>query len=213
MCFYYASKKDSNYLYVYNNEIIAKVSGSNYGMYVSTGSNYIKFLHNSMLISGNGEGKCFYVSSSIKNTVVTHNNFTISSNDVYSIYNHVMYFPSLTYISVFIIDYNNYFTIGSYLAYAGNNITNLTLWKTAVGQDGNSKSINPTFFNPQTLNIVDYSGLDCPRLPDVLTDIDSNIRTPNTTVGAYHGDPYHWISCRGRFYRPTKSHKIGTSKP
>lgn len=211
MYFYYASKKDSNYLYVYNNEIIAKVSGSNYGMYVSTGSNYIKFLHNSMLISGNGEGKCFYVSSSLNNNVLKNNNFINLSNDVYSIYNHVMYFPSLTYTSGFMMDYNNYFTIGSYLAYAGNNITNLTLWKTAVGQDGNSKSINPTFFNPQTLNIVDYSGLDCPRLPDVLTDIDSNIRTPNTTVGAYHGDPYPLDIMPRTLLSPTKVSQIGTS--
>ncbi|NLE64144.1 MAG: hypothetical protein GX612_09970, partial [Bacteroidales bacterium] len=213
MYFYYTSKKDSNYLLVSNNEIIAPMTGNNYGMYVSTGSNYIKLLHNSILVKGNGEGKCFYVPSILNNNFLKNNNFVNLSGDASSINNHVIYISSLNAASGFTMDYNNYYTVGSYLGYAGNNITNLTLWKTAVGQDGNSKSINPTFYNQQTLDIVDYNGLDCPRLPEVLIDIDSNVRTPNTTVGAYHEDPFPLDVMPRNVYAPTKVSEIGAMTP
>ena len=187
---YYTSKLNYTHLLVCNNEIIAPVTGSYYGIYMSSGCNYIKLLHNSVLMSGTGEGKCLYIGSTLNNNILKNNNFINLSSDATSINNHVLYLPNTTAASGFVMDYNNYYTVGSYLGYVGSNITNLTLWKTAIGQDANSMSINPTFFNSQTLDIVDYTGLKCPRLADVPTDIDSTARLSNTTVGAYHGDPY-----------------------
>lgn len=213
MYLYYSTKLDYSHLLIYNNEIIAPVTGNNYGFYMSSGCNDIKILHNSILMNGNGEGKCFYVGGTLTNNILKNNNFINLSSDASSTNNHVVYFPSTNAAAGFTMDYNNYYTIGSYLGYAGNNITNLTLWKTALGKDGNSMSINPTFFNAQTLDIVDYTGLNCPRISDVLVDIDSTTRTSNTTVGAYHGDPYALDVMPRTITSPGKVSSIGALTP
>ncbi len=213
MYMYYASKLDYSHLLVYNNEIIAPVTNNYYGIYMSTGCSDVKLLHNSVLIKGKGMGRCLYVTTTLSGNVLRNNNFINLSGDVSSIDNHVVYFPTTTATAGYTMDYNNYYTTGAYLGYAGNNITNLTLWRTAIGQDANSTSINPTFFSNQTLDIVDYTGLSCPRISDVPIDIDSNIRTTNTTVGAYHGDPYALDVMPRSIVSPAPVSSIGAVTP
>ncbi|MGI6291234.1 MAG: right-handed parallel beta-helix repeat-containing protein [Bacteroidales bacterium] len=209
----YATKLNNSHLLIYNNEIIAPVLGSNYGIYMTTGCNDIKILHNSVLIKGNGDGKAMYVATSLNNNVIRNNNFVNLSGNSSSVDNYAIYFPNVAATNSFTMDYNNYYTIGSYMGYAGSNITNLTLWKTAVGKDGNSMSINPTFFSNQTLNLVDYTGLGCPLISDVPIDIDSMVRTVNTTIGAYHGDPYALDVMPRVFISPGHSANVGVSTP
>ncbi len=213
MYLYYATKLNNSHLLIYNNEIIAPVLGNNYGIFMTTGCNDIKILHNSVLNKGNGDGIAMYVATSLANNIIRNNNFVNLSGSSSSIGNYAIYFPNVAATNSFTMDYNNYYTIGSYMAYAGSNITNLTLWKTAVGKDGNSMSINPTFFGNQTLDIVDYTGLSCPLLSDVPIDIDSVVRTTNTTIGAYHGDPYALDVMPRAFISPGLSANIGVATP
>jgi len=56
------------------------------------------------------------------------------------------------------IDYNDYYApgTGGVLGYLGTDISTLTDWRTATGQDANSLSTNPTFFSAGGTTATDY---------------------------------------------------------
>ena len=82
--------------------------------------------------------------------------------------------------SAWFIDYNNYYTSGNVIGYTGSSTTTpanikstLAAWKAVVTTDTNSVSLAPDFVdgNLESLNIYRDTGMTCPLLSEVNTDI------------------------------------------
>jgi hypothetical protein len=91
------------------------------------------------------------------------------------------------------LDYNNYYTGGTVLGvFNGTTVGDINTWKTLSGQDANSVSVFPPFYDlPQSLDIDGFDGITCPVLPAVPTDINGETRQYSvTSMGAYQLQPY-----------------------
>ncbi len=88
------------------------------------------------------------------------------------------------------MDYNNFYTSGTYLARWGNSdITDLTAWKTASSFDTNSLSFDPQFNSDTDLYASSPALANAGTpLPEVTTDIDGTARKTTPTIGANEYD-------------------------
>ncbi|HON21418.1 MAG TPA: hypothetical protein PLW70_08785, partial [Bacteroidales bacterium] len=85
------------------------------------------------------------------------------------------------------VDYNNYYSNGTYLGYIGSAMTTLTAMKTY--QNTNSTNMLPTYINvANSLELLNYSGMLCPQYTGVSMDIRAKIRSTTTYMGCY--EPY-----------------------
>ena len=86
------------------------------------------------------------------------------------------------------INYNDYYVAGTagILGYLVGNMTTLTDWQTATGQDGASINIDPLFISATNLlptnNAINNLGV---YLPSVTKDINGALRTNPPDMGAY----------------------------
>ncbi|MFA6637688.1 MAG: T9SS type A sorting domain-containing protein [Bacteroidales bacterium] len=152
-----------NRVLVSNNEVrLIDSSSITYGVYTHTAK--YDFLHNS-----------FYIHSKVIGGLGLHvynSTATINNNSIHCIGMSPIDFSSSSVIS----DYNNL---------VGTNFQ-LTQFKASKGTDSNSVSIIPAYINvSNSLELSDYSSFTCPRLPNVIFDINTNYRTSITTMGAY----------------------------
>ncbi|MFA7401440.1 MAG: hypothetical protein WCZ21_02785, partial [Bacteroidales bacterium] len=146
-----------------NNEIrINANSPTTYGFYAHT-CNFI-FYHNSIFvttISGSGSGIHLYASTSdLRNNII-----------------HCDSIPPCRFVSSYCSsDYNNLYS----------NSFSLSSWQNSNGQDSHSVSIAPPYINTaNSLELSNYNMFQCPRLPNVLYDINKSNRTSITPMGAY----------------------------
>jgi hypothetical protein len=175
---------------VANNEIYLKSSASTtYGIYIDY-SRAVDYLHNTVLLTGTG-GATFraigaYTYNNASYDYVIKNNIFVANGGTtpYAIYQLGTY-PS-SYLSLYQIDWNNYYSSGS-LGYGnGAARADLAAWKTNVGVDSNSVNQLPDFKNlPNDLELSDYTGLSCPLLPLVTEDITGYERIKSATMGCY----------------------------
>jgi hypothetical protein len=121
--------------------------------------------------------------------VNTFNNVNSTTDRSYAIYSTA---PNTAYT---FINYNDYYASGvaGALGYLGAEITTLTAWQTATGQDANSIASNPQFVSNTDLRPLDTSPLLIAGTPiaGITTDIlgaTRNVTTP--TIGAYEMPVY-----------------------
>ena len=121
--------------------------------------------------------------------VNTFNNVNSTTDRSYAIYSTA---PNTAYT---FINYNDYYASGAAgaLGYLGAEITTLTAWQTATGQDANSIASNPQFVSNTDLRPLDTSPLLNAGTPiaGITTDIlgaTRNVTTP--TIGAYEMPVY-----------------------
>ncbi|MGK0639314.1 hypothetical protein [Schleiferia thermophila] len=92
------------------------------------------------------------------------------------------------------INFNNYFAqnIGMF---GNTNITTLTAWQTATGQDGMSISRNPSFTSSTDLTPTDFNGYFAQPISGITTDITGATRSATAPAkGAYEGTvPGVWL--------------------
>ncbi|HOF17215.1 MAG TPA: hypothetical protein PLP76_10015, partial [Bacteroidales bacterium] len=169
-----------------NNEIIVLGgSSTSYGIYMYGNSRW-DMTHNTIFVQGNSTcyGLYRYNSSTgypmnvNKNILTTHTSST----------GYPLYISSTTYAPVAYgsINYNNYYSNGAYIAYVGSAISTIAALKTATTQDTNSINVYPNFIDSTSnLDLVDYTGFDCPQDPAVLDDINGYPRLSTTTIGAH----------------------------
>ncbi|MDR0604311.1 MAG: right-handed parallel beta-helix repeat-containing protein [Bacteroidales bacterium] len=187
-----------NYTLIANNEIYfykTSTAASVYGIY-TTNTNAIKCLHNSILLTGgSGTGIApanIYVSTSATygRSTYKNNNFVRNGTSGYAV--RLSAAPGTTFAQYNDIDYNNYYTIGTDLGYAGSAKATLALWQTAVPTDIHSVNIQPVFVNTvnslELANDASNAGLTCPYYLGVGKDINENFRLSTTTMGAYNMD-------------------------
>lgn len=147
-----------------NNEIIVNANGSSaYAIYSHTSR--LNFYHNSIYMTTTNGGGCgLHVYSSNQ---ILKNNIIICDS---------LQTPILISGSTITSDYNN-LQGGSF---------NLASWQSSSGQDAHSLSTQPPFINSAiNLELSNYNSFTCPRLADVLADINGSYRTSLTTMGAY----------------------------
>lgn len=188
---------------VSNNEVIITTSSSYYGIYPSNSN--LSIVNNSVLVKGTGAGRALYITSSANNYDVFNNNLiTLAAAGAYPIY-----LGATTYLGTsWFIDYNNYYTNGTYIGYAGGDRNTLALWKGAVSTDINSVNIYPQFLDESltlTMRLYKNTGLTCPINGSVLYDINANARTSTTSMGAYEFTPIAHNTLVSSFVRPTAS--------
>ncbi|OQA45656.1 MAG: hypothetical protein BWY47_01980 [Bacteroidetes bacterium ADurb.Bin302] len=164
-----------------NNEIIATATtADNYGIKVNQ-MTYVNIINNSIYLNSAG-AKCLYVNNSTSNFILKNNNF-ISAATAYPIY-----FTSANYAQNSVMDYNNYYSGGNYIAYAGSSVSNMSTWQALTSNDMHSVSILPSFVNINTdlsLTNSNNNGLICPIDSNVTTDINDSARVLYTYMGAY----------------------------
>ncbi|HOF17184.1 MAG TPA: hypothetical protein PLP76_09855, partial [Bacteroidales bacterium] len=166
-----------------NNEIILRTTSSYYGIYLYNPYSNVNVLHNSVYMYGTGSAYAmyFYNSSSSYQPVLKNNNFvTVAGSSAYPIYYNSSYYNT-SYVTV---DYNNYYSSGSYVGYAGSARTTLAALQTATLQDANSMNSNPGFAAVPT-DLIPANWLSCPIIADVPTDITGELRIMSTYIGCY----------------------------
>ena len=113
---------------------------------------------------------------------VVNNNIVVAATGT----TYPIYISSTTYATAAygVVDYNNYYSNGSYLGYIGSAMTTLAAMK--AYQNANSVNMLPAYINvANSLELSDYSGLLCPRYTGVSNDIKGEARTTLTPMGAY----------------------------
>ncbi len=186
---FYLEEYNSNFAtgkgLVANNEIIATVWGSYYGMYIGANTN-ADIIHNSILVRGDG-GRAVYIEDSPgTNLTVKKNNIVMEGET-----SNPVYLSGITSLNQWDFDYNNYYApvyVGSIFMVA--NFATLKDWQYIVTSDRNSVSISPQFVNTENdLRFSNYVDLLCKNIPSVNTDILGNQRMDITTMGCYEDIP------------------------
>jgi hypothetical protein len=200
---YYINAYAANGLAVVaNNEVVHNGSGgTSYGMYCYYNNAYI--YHNTVYLIGSNTSYPLYIGtmSSSYQMIIKNNIFaTYSSGTAYALRASGVNYVLQSYGTY--LDYNNYYSSGSDLAYIGAALSSLSDLQTATGQDQHSTNLNPNFINTNDLRLTSYDGFECPRMLQVHTDIRNYLRGPTTNMGAYVKDPadidvelleYYWF--------------------
>ncbi|HOF16409.1 MAG TPA: hypothetical protein PLP76_05900 [Bacteroidales bacterium] len=175
-------------LSITNNEIILTVTNDSRGIYFGSGQQYTDFYHNSILMRGTMEARgCLYLLNTATSVNIKNNNFVNLSGTTSSTTTYAFYTSVQSYLNNFTMDYNNYYTQGTNIAYAGNAVYDLPAWQFFSGKDANSVSEMPVFTSPNYDNLrTDGFSLHCPVLPDVPKDIVNKSRYLFTNMGCYH---------------------------
>ena len=177
-----------------NNEIIACGTTDVYGINATVQAAYtINMLFNSIYLQGNAAqyGIQLTTSSTSANAStimnIQNNNIVLESDRGYPIS------AAVSPLSVKNFNYNNYYapvfiarstTNPATIPYA--EYSNLSLWRAAFPNDRASVNIKPDFIDvSQNLMPSDFTGLYCALNATVSNDINNNIRTNPTAIGAY----------------------------
>ena len=170
---------------VANNEIIMQTGGANGAVYLSTGTKAI-FAHNSMYVDNvtGTTARVMYVTDNINNRYTIKNNLAVLNG----LAGFAIYLAGTTYSLNYDIDYNNYYVYNAAgnLGYAGANRNTLSAWQTIVTKDKNSMNVLPSFIDSLShLQLTLYTPFRVPYFSEITTDINGNIRSGVTSIGAY----------------------------
>ncbi len=109
-----------------------------------------------------------------------------------------------------VIDYNDYFTLGSNIGFLSSARANIAAWQTATTQDANSISVNPTFISPTApvnLHLGPASLLNGRGTPIAPITIDIDVETRNITTPDIGADEFTPPNC-GTFTGGTASASV-----
>lgn len=141
-------------------------------------STYQNIYHNSIHITStltNTNSTASYFNNG-SNVDVKNNIFAHSRGGYAIYYNNVNSFTS---------NYNNLYTTGSNLAYVSGNRPNLEGWRSYMGQDLNSISVDPFFYSNTDLHVhnVSLNGV-ATKINAITEDFDGHPRTATPDIGA-----------------------------
>ncbi|MFZ4401341.1 MAG: T9SS type A sorting domain-containing protein [Bacteroidales bacterium] len=181
-CMYFSyNNNTTGYSLVANNFVSQSVGTAGvYGIY-NYYSNNINYYNNSVNISGGSTAAySFYSTNGASNNVV--NNIFSNTGGGYAYY-------IATPVGINTSNYNDFYGTGINLAYWTSAHTTLASLKTASGKDQNSLSVNPNFFSPSNLHMINFNidgkGTPLTAVPD---DIDGDTR--NTTIPDMGADEF-----------------------
>ncbi|MDR2410333.1 MAG: right-handed parallel beta-helix repeat-containing protein, partial [Bacteroidales bacterium] len=173
-----------------NNEIIMNTGGNNEGVYLSSETNAI-FAHNSVYISAIGTStRAVYVTDNTNNKYTIKNNLLVINDST----GYAIYLASIDYALDYDIDYNNYYVYSKNgnIGYANGVKKTLADWQATVSKDIHSTNKQPSFVDSlHHLALNPSPKFEVPYLPEVITDINDNVRAGITATGAYE---YNYIA-------------------
>ena len=188
MYVYYTVGSSSDWALIANNIINqpTSVGGTTYGVYLGY-SNYVRFYHNTFRTQTTSTSYGVYTLSGLTNINFV-NNMVTNFGGGYTMYGTIANLANFT-----VCNYNNYFSTGTNLAYAGAGVPDLAAWQSATLLDTNSISVDPGFLsvtNP-TPGAASANNLGTPStLTLVPNDINGVVRNPFTPdMGAIEFDP------------------------
>jgi hypothetical protein len=168
---------------VVNNELILNTTSTYYGIYASYAKSEI--LHNSIYISGSGAARGIHiVNGTVNNMVIKNNNIVLATSSTTA---YPIYFSATGNLTLYDIDYNNYYAQTN-IGYYGGARTTLTAWSGQIATDQHSTKVLPQFVNPANSLELSTSNdtLLCPAITGIRRDIQGYLRPPNQTImGAY----------------------------
>jgi len=196
------------------NNFISITSGTStmYGIYTYY-SNKVNYYFNSVNISsGNVSSRALYQVNTASNTFGQSfiNNIFNNSGGGFSAYFN-------TPATLGTLDYNDYYTTGTNLAYwsGTGNILTLNALKNTSGQETHSLSVNPGFISSTDLHLANttLAGTGI-QVPGIIYDIDGDFRNPGApTIGADELPPVPIDAGVIKVLSPTISESEGASVP
>ena len=173
--------------FVANNEIRHLTGISDLrGIWTSTTNADI--LHNSVYLAGTSSAYGLNINSTTDTGYlnVKNNIFSIATTDAAG---YPLYAGDTLSVKQprTILDYNDYHSTGVSIAFIRNTaVPDLVSLRTRTGQNANSVNVDPMYKNINTgLELADTTGVNCPLLLGVPTDITGLIRDNTTVMGAY----------------------------
>ena len=153
---------------VFNNNIsITSGTGTSYGLYIYT-SNYQNVGFNNVnLTAGGTSSRAAYVYNG--GSVNFMNNNLVTTIAAYTMY--------YTGSGLANSNHNNYYTPYTRFAYFSSDLTSLSAWQLATGKDQNSISVDPGYYAPNNLHVMNVA-LNNAGIPfnGVTVDIDGELR-------------------------------------
>ena len=142
-------------------------------------------INNSIYVRGTSAARGIGVANAASGNGLTikNNNIIMESSTA-----HPIHLGGITYLYQWDLDYNNMYA-PQYVGYAGVNRATITEWQQTVTTDVHSVSLRPSFIDSTShLQLLNYTGLGCPKNALVDIDIESHIRAGVlTSIGCYHG--------------------------
>ena len=184
----YTSYNGSGKGIIANNEIILNTAqnSSPAGIYFYLPYSNVQLVHNSVYMYGTGSCRGIYTYNSsttasyipsIKNNIFVT---VATGTNVYPMYYNGSYYDN----RYFDVDYNNYYSSGTNIAYAGSAVTSLANLRMLTQQDANSLSEDPYFIN---LNVDLHTNGKTMIVDNLVNiDIDGVFRPKITNMGCYH---------------------------
>ena len=179
-------------LSIINNKIILRSINGSEGAVLYKIKDSVSFLHNSLFLYGNNgqnvKGLKTYNPVSTLKTTIKNNlfyvDYTYPDTGTFPIYYERDMNGSYYDTTYYTVDYNNYYTSGLYIAYAGVFINTLLDLRNATKQDIHSINRFMYILYP-SLELKDTTGFTCPRLSYVHKDITGKQRNAITLMGVY----------------------------
>ncbi|MCF8297513.1 MAG: right-handed parallel beta-helix repeat-containing protein [Saprospiraceae bacterium] len=196
------------------NNFISITSGTstNYGLYAYY-SNKVNYYFNSINVSsGSATSRAMYQGNTTSNAFGQSfvNNIFSNSAGGYAAY---FYTPA----TLGTLDYNNYYTSGTNLAYwtGPGDLLNLNALKSASGQDIHSKDVDPGFTSVSDLHLANTNlAAAGTAIPGIGEDIDGDFRNPGApTIGADELPPIPIDAGVTKVLSPTVLESEGVSLP
>ena len=206
---YYFNKDSNRTGLVCNNEMLIHATSTAYGIY--TGYSNAEYTHNTVVTTGSAstERAVYCVSATAGYRFRYYNNLlNCSGNNGYP-----MYLSSTATLGTdLLLDYNNYYA-PAHLGYAGTDCLTLTAWVSA-SKDQNATNVNPPFIDlTKDGRCLYYTGMTCPAVQNVPTDILGKPRTGSTAMGCYSPAPVGFDAALLAFIDWKSSVTIGQSTP
>ena len=200
------SDADFGYENIISNNIIYDIKGlgSIYALY-NFGSNAAYYYYNTISLddqstSSLAEAYGFYNTSLTAAVEIKNNIFSITRSGAglkYAIY------LAEDRISLFSIDYNDYYTSGHPTIntgfYQGNIITSLAAWRTATSFDANSIAVDPAFRDAANGNFIPASAAFADKGTPLPVTVDYNNITRSTTKPDMGAFEYNLAACNTSF--------------
>jgi hypothetical protein len=198
----YINSGNSNSNIIISNNVITNIKGigddsyvTPIGMFFSGTTGGIKIYFNSVYMNGNlnklypASAAILFDPTGITNVDLRDNIFRNSMSNTGSSYGY-SYGIVLNNATYNFINYNDYYVTGTQgrLGYInGSAINTITAWRTATGQDSNSISADPLFYNVSDLRLLQNSPVISAgtSIAGITTDYQGDVRNNPPSIGAF----------------------------
>ncbi|HEX8250183.1 MAG TPA: Calx-beta domain-containing protein, partial [Pyrinomonadaceae bacterium] len=165
----------------------ATLTSNGFGINVASGAGY-KIYHNSVNLNtnqGSGTTAAMFVNAAVTTAGALDVRNNIFANTQTAGATRYAFYSAAANTVYSAIDFNDYFSTGS-VGFLGGARATIEEWRTATGQDANSKAVDPLFVSPTDLHLQAGSPMINmgTTIAGITTDIDGQTRDAMPDIGA-----------------------------